>query len=194
VVVVDYFSRRALAVKVLKCVPSAADVCAALDAARSVARGTPKYTVTDRGAQFQSEYRNWCVRHSVKPRFGALGKHGSIALVERFILSLKREALPGLVPLSASAMNALFESYAAWYATERPHQGLSGRTPLEVFEGARPAHLAPRLEPRARYPARAPCAAPRAPVRGKRGAKIELILSHPTGASHLPLVRLRRVA
>jgi transposase InsO family protein len=121
VVVVDYFSRRALAVRALKSVPSAADVCAVLDAARVVAGAEPKYSVTDQGAQFQSEYRKSCVRHSVKPRFGALGKHGSIALVERFILSLKREALPGLVPLSAIAMNALFESYARWYAEERPN-------------------------------------------------------------------------
>ena len=99
-----------------------------------------------------------------------------------------------LVPLGSAEMDGLLQAYVFWYATERPHQGLGGRTPLEMFDGARPAHHRPRLEPRARYPASAPSAAPRAPVRGKRGARIELILSHPTGASHLPVVRLRRAA
>jgi transposase InsO family protein len=51
----------------------------------------PKYTVTDQGPQFQDVFRRWCAAHRIKPRFGAIGRHGSIAVVERSILSLKNE-------------------------------------------------------------------------------------------------------
>src|SRR5207247_1898296 len=139
-------------------VPDAANVCAVLDDARAAAGARPKYSVTDQGPQFRSQYRQWCRRKGVKPRFGAVGKHGSIALVERFILSLKTEAFGvGLVPLGAAEVKRLLDSYISWYVSERPHQGLGGQTPIEVFEGRKPDHLRPRLEPRARYPARAPC-------------------------------------
>jgi len=191
---VDYFSREALAVVRFRGAPSARDVCDVLDKARVAAKTSPKYTVTDQGPQFREEYRAWCERHEIQPRFGAIGKHGSIALVERFILSLKREAFgPDDVPLGFDAMQVMLDRFVAWYCVERPHQGLGGRTPLEVFEGLRPAHLAPRLEPRARYPARAPCAAPQVGVRGRRGEKLELVVTSPEGAPHLPSVTLRRV-
>jgi len=176
-------------------VPTATDVCSVLEDARAAAEARPKYCVTDQGPQFRSEYRQWCQRRGVNPRFGAVGAHGSISIVERFILSLKTEAFGiGIVPLGARATQHLLESYATWYATERPHQGLGGRTPLEVFDERKPDHRRPRLEPRARYPSSAPCAGPRVPVRGRRGPKIELMVSHPTGTPHLPVVRLRRAA
>jgi hypothetical protein len=195
VVVVDYFSRRALAARSFKNTPSAADACSVLDGAISSAGTAPKYTVTDQGPQFQSEYRKWCECHGVKARFGAVGEHGSIALVERFILSFKREAFgAGLVPLGSAEIEELLEAYLAWYAIERPHQGLGGRTPLEVFDGKQPAHGRPRLEPRVRYPPNAPCAAPLVAVRGRPGAKVELIVEHPAGLPHLPVVRIRRAA
>lgn len=195
VVVVDYFSRRALAAERFKTAPSARDLCNVLDKARAAAKTEPKYAVTDRGPQFQHEYRAWCERHGVRPRFGAIGKHGSIALVERFIRTLKGEAFGSDgVPLGADAMQNALDRFVLWYAAERPHQGLAGRTPLEVFEGRPPAHLRPRLEPRARYPARALCAAPRVPVRGRRGVRLELVVSSPEGAPHLHSVALRRVA
>jgi len=195
VVVVDYFSRQALAVRRFKTQPSAEDVCAVLDAARVVAKTAPKYTVTDQGGHFREVYRGWCERHGVEPRFGAIGKHGSIALVERFIRTLKTEAFGrDGVPLGVDAMHAALDRFVEWYCRVRPHQGLGGRTPLEVFEGRPPAHPAPRFEPRPRYPARAPCAAPQVPLRGKRGVKLELVVSHPDGAPHLPSLALRRVA
>jgi hypothetical protein len=41
-------------------------------------------------AEFQNEYRDWCERNNVKPRFGAVGKHGSMLHVSHctpFVLS-----------------------------------------------------------------------------------------------------------
>jgi len=51
----------------------------------------PRYIISDQGPQFWSEgFKGWCGRHDLRPRFGAVGKHGSIAVVER---SVKRPAL-----------------------------------------------------------------------------------------------------
>ena len=51
----------------------------------------PTYIVCDRGKQFDGNgFRVWCKRKGIKPpRYGAIGRHGSIAVVERFILTMK---------------------------------------------------------------------------------------------------------
>jgi hypothetical protein len=51
----------------------------------------PKHIICDRGMQFDcNRIRTWCKRKNIKPpRYGAIGKHGSIAVVERFILTMK---------------------------------------------------------------------------------------------------------
>ena len=54
-------------------------------------RAPPKYLICDRGPQFDCHgFRGWCRRRNIRPRFGAIGKHGSIAVVERLILTLKQ--------------------------------------------------------------------------------------------------------
>jgi len=118
---------------------------------------------------------------------------------KRFIRSLKEEAFgerTRTVPLGAVAMQKALDAYLDWYTVHRPHQALGGRTPLEVWEGRRPAHRKPRLEPRARYPAqaRAPCAAPKVAVRGRPGVKLRLVITGQPGAPHLPIVRIRAAA
>ena len=51
----------------------------------------PRYIISDKGPQFWGEgFKGWCGRHDIRPRFGTVGKHGSIAAVER---SVKRPAL-----------------------------------------------------------------------------------------------------
>ena len=151
--------------------------------------------VSDQGPQFQSEYRAWCARHDAKPRFGAVGEHGSIAVIERFWLSMKEEwCRKTSVPLTLRAMQNALDLYVVWYVEARPHRALGGRTPREVLDGAHPAHRFPRIEPRARYPVRGTCAAPCVPVRGRCGAKVELIVTYPEGAPHLPSIALRAAA
>jgi transposase InsO family protein len=47
---------------------------------------------------FTSEgFRGWCKRRGIWLRYGAVGKHGSIAIVERFIRSMKQECTRRLV-------------------------------------------------------------------------------------------------
>jgi hypothetical protein len=127
----------------------------------------PKYIVSDQGTQFQAEYRAWCKQHGVKPRFGAIGKHGSIALIERCIRSLKEECLRRtLVPFRLEPLVAELELYVTWFNEHRPHQGLGGKTPNEVFAASAAARDGPRWEPRKRYPLRA--------VRGRRSSRVKL--------------------
>jgi transposase InsO family protein len=62
----------------------------------------PKYLVCDKGVQFWNEgFKRWCKRKAIKPRYGAIGKHGSIAVIERFIRSLKYEYLNRLLDNAA---------------------------------------------------------------------------------------------
>ena len=105
---------------------------------RSVGRA-PRYTVTDQGPQFQSAYRDWCRRNDVRPRFGAVGKKGSIAVIERFILSLKSEFLWKIfVPASRTRMASLLAAYQQWYNEHRPNDalGVADRDKARV-DGAR---------------------------------------------------------
>lgn len=148
--------------------PDAVDVCGALDRAVERVGTSPKYTVTDQGVQFQGDYRDWCARHSVRPRFGAVGKHGSIAVTERLFLTLKNELLRRiLVPLRLETMCSEIGRYVGWHNEARPHRSLGAATPCEVCDLAKPANRRHRVEPRARYPVGRPCAAPAVRVRGR---------------------------
>jgi hypothetical protein len=156
----------------------------------------PKYIVCDRGGQFDCDgFRAWCRRKGVKPRYGAVGKHGSICVVERFILTLK--CLPGcllLVPYRRDAFQRELDAIAQWYNGSRCHTWLDGRTPDEVYRSRFPANRKPRYEPRPRWPRGSPCAKPWALVRGSPGVRLALEVSFHAGRKHLPIVKLRRVA
>jgi transposase InsO family protein len=157
----------------------------------------PRHLVCDRGKQFDcAGFRDWCRRKGIKrPRYGAMGKHGSIAVVERLILTAKLllRRLPW-VPLRADAFRREVASVIQWYNAHRPHTWLGGRTPDEAYEGKYPANREPRFEPRARWRRGSPCARPWALVRGSPGARVVLEVSFHDGKKHLPVVRVRRAA
>jgi putative transposase len=155
VVVLDHYSRAVIARSVFRNQPSAAAVCKLLDRARRFAGRAPRHIVTDRGVQFQTAYRGWCARHAVRPRFGAIGKKGSLAVIERFFRSLKGECFRRiLVPLRTPQMIAELSAYIHWYNHHRPHDALANRTPGEALSARTEAASPPpiRVEPRARYP------------------------------------------
>jgi hypothetical protein len=86
----------------------------------------------------------------------AAGKHGSIAVIERLIRTIKDEATRRFrVPLKPKVFRAELDCFARWYNGERPgssRTALRGCTPDEVYFGRAPANEAPRFEPRAKYP------------------------------------------
>ena len=189
-VAIDHFSRVVVGHAEFKQQPSAAEVCSALRRAAKRARRAPKYLVSDQGPQFRDEYRAWCARRGVRPRFGAIGKTGSTAIIERFVKTSKGEGLRRIVvPLRQADMHAEVEAFVGWFNEHRPHEALRGATPNEIYRKVRPACRRPRIEPRARYPAQRGAKLP-----GKQGAVVKLCIAHHEGRPHLPVVRLRVAA
>ena len=195
-VVLDHYSRRVMGVAAFRQQPTSEMVRAFLGRTIRQAGTAPRYIICDKGPQFWCDgFKRWCKRRGVRPRFGAVGKYGSIAVIERFMKTLKTEGTRKvLVPLRREAFRSELLSFAAWYNGYRPHMWLGGRTPDEAYHALQPANEQPRIEPRARWPAESRCAQPRAPVDGKAGAIVELDVTHIAGRKHLPVVALRRVA
>jgi putative transposase len=196
-VVIDHCSRRIMGITVYPGQPSALEVRRFLNRACRKSRARPDHLITDRGVQFTAEsFGTWCRRHSIQQRFGAIGKYGSLAVIERFICSMKNECtrLLPIVPLARTAFARELDCYVAWYNAKRPHSRFGARTPDEIYHGSFPACRRPRFEPRSHWPRPSPCARPHALVRGRHGAVIKLIVEGCAGRKHLPIVSLKRVA
>ena len=58
----------------------------------------PKHLICDKGTQFWCDgFKCWSQRRDIRLRFGAVNQHGSIAVVERFILTLKQQMQDKLI-------------------------------------------------------------------------------------------------
>jgi hypothetical protein len=181
---------------VFKTTPTSLEIRSFLGRTMSRAQATPKYLVTDKGPQFWCVgFKEWCKKRGIRPRFGAVGQHGSIAVVERLVKSLKEEFLRRiLVPFSLENTRSRVSSYVLWYNEHRPHQSLGGRTPLEVYEDRPPANQKPRCEPRERWPRNSVCASPQARTKGTAGVRLALEVTFHEGHRELPIVTLKRAA
>jgi len=124
----------------------------------------------------------------------ALGKHGSIAVIERFWRSLKQECFRRLilVPFALAAFEAELEACSIWYNDFRPHRVIDGKTPAEVRDGLAPTKERSALEPRPHFPL-VPRAGP-ARLRRRLRGRLELSVSYLANRRHLPIVDLRRAA
>jgi putative transposase len=195
-VVIDHFSRRAMGFAVFQKDPDSRDVRCFLGRAMHQAQAKPKYLICDKGKQFWCRgFKDWCRRKGIRPRFGAVGQHGSIAVVERFIQTVKVGCTRRIqVSFRAKTFRQELLWFAAWYNQHRPHTTLGGRTPDEVYFQKRPANQSPRFEPRALWPRVAPCALPQVLVKGQPGVRIELEVSYQHSRQHLPIATIRRAA
>jgi len=186
-VAVDQFSRAAVGFAVFPQLPTSKQIQNFLDRAIRAGRSTPKYVITDKGKQFWCRsFKSWCKQRGIKPRYGAIGQPASIAIVERFIRSMKQECTRCLlVPMSLAAMRRELSLYATWYNAERPHMHLAGTIPSEVYAGRKVRRQ--RFEPRPKWP--------RGTRRRKaRGDKFGLAVSYIENRKHLPIIELRRAA
>ena len=112
-VVIDHFSRRAMGFAVFKMVPHSRDVRSFLGRVMHQAKAKPKYLICDKGKQFWCQgFKDWCQRKGIRPRFGAIGQHGSIAVVERFIQTVKGECTQRLL---VSLRSATFRRELSWF-------------------------------------------------------------------------------
>jgi putative transposase len=193
---VDHFSRRVIGFAVFKDPPTSEHVRAFLGRAIAKCGAAPKYLISDSGPQFlNDDFKEWCRSKGIRPRYGAVGQHGSIALIERFFKSLKNEWLRCiLISFRIESMRKELTSYSMWFNQHRPHQSLGGRTPLEVYEEQTPANEKPRFEPRSRWPRHSRCARPQAQVKGQCGVRLELVVKSYEGRKQLPVVELKEAA
>ncbi len=98
----------------------------------------PKHFVTDKGPAFTAPgLAAFLVRHDVKHRTGAVGCHGSVSITERLFESFKYEWLRR-VPLirGFDHLTELCVSFSTWYGQWRPHQGIAGARPDDVYHSA----------------------------------------------------------
>jgi transposase InsO family protein len=194
--VIDHFSRKVMGVAVFRKQPDSRQVRGFLAKTMREHKAKPKYIICDKGTQFWCKpFKRWCRRRKIRPRFGAVGQYGSIAVIERFIRTLKSEGLRRLlVPLNLREMRAEVAAIVGWYNTCRPHTYLGGRTPDERYRRVASACRRPRWEPRPRWPVGSRCASPPAKVRGEPGVRLQVVVDYHQGRKYLPIVTLKRVA
>jgi transposase InsO family protein len=186
-VAVDQFSRAVVGFAVFPQLPISKQVQSFLDRAIRASGSKPKYVVCDKGKQFWCRsFKSWCKRRGVRPRYGAIGQPASIAIVERYVRSMKQECTRCLlVPMSLAAMRHELSLYAIWVNRELPHMALAGETPQEVY--ADRARRRRRFEPRPRW-------TQRRHRRKTGGDKFRLHVTYLEGREHLPVIELRRAA
>jgi len=132
--ILDAFSRMPLALRVYRTEPCAADLASlVLCAVRR--SGRPRHFVSDQGEQFTATaFTSVLDALHVRRRTGAIGKKGSIAVVERWWRTLKHALqLPFFRPLTQQALEERVAYFVSHCSFHRPHQALGGRTPAEAF-------------------------------------------------------------
>lgn len=194
--VVDHYSRRSMGFAVFKCRPSSEEVTVALTRIMFAERIRPKHLIVDQGREFKCEHFEniWCKAMNILPRFGAVGKHGSIAVVERFHRTIKELLRLITVPEDQAEFERELRLIVAWYNEFRPHGTLGGKTPSEVYFSRPPANEQPRYETREYWPRGSPCAKPQVGVEGDPGAPIIVEIDYHKGRRHLPIVRACQAA
>jgi transposase InsO family protein len=198
VAVFDHFSRKVIAIRTFPKEPSASDIVSLLEEAVRIEGCSPKHLITDKGIQFfnskshrpNADLQTWLSAHNVKPRFGAVGKHGSIAILERFWRTLKQEGLYRMfVPYDILQMNHELRIFADWYNCKRPHSTLNGLSPRDLHNQSPP--VVQRLEPRARYPV---SQSDLSSGKVKRISELQLTTIGFRGREHLPVIEIKEAA
>jgi transposase InsO family protein len=195
--VIDHYSRCVMGFTVWTKEPISRDVRTFLGRVVATNQAAPKYVLSDKGRQFECRaFRAWCDRKGIQPRYASTGKRTrATAIIAQFIRAIKEEWLRSTsVPFRRDDMRRHVGSFVAWFHQWRPHQGLGGRTPNEVYQGKKPANTEPRFEPRPQWPRGSPCAEPQ--VRGTRRKVTRLTLSvkFVDGRRQLPVVEVKAAA
>jgi len=137
-VVIDHFSRKVMAAIPLEG-RNAGWINNALESAIEK-HGSPKHIISDQGSVFTGDvFAELLDCWDIKPRLGAVGKHGSIAVTERVIKTLKYEWLKRVSFIRGfDHLVTLCEEFEDWYNTWRPHMTLEGLRPDDVYYSKKP--------------------------------------------------------
>ncbi len=137
-VAIDHLSRKVVCVAPLEG-PNAGWIIEALEQAIRK-HGAPKHIISDQASVFVGDaFAALLSQWNMKPRFGAVGKHGSIAVTERIIKTLKYEWLR-CVPIikGFDHLTLLCAKFACWYNVWRPHMTLEGLRPDDLYYDRKP--------------------------------------------------------
>jgi putative transposase len=194
--VIDHFSRRSMGFAVFECRPTSEEVTAALDRIMAAGHVCPKHLIVDQGPEFNCQHFKdvWCEAKNTQYRLGAVNRHGSLAVVERFHRAMKELLRLIVIPEDKSRFEHEVASILDWYNEARPHMTLSGRTPNEVYFSRTAANEQPRIEPRRNWPRGSPCAKPQANIDGALGDPVIFEIDCLEGRRHLPIIRERHAA
>jgi len=99
-----------------------------------------KHMISDQASVFVGDvFAELLSQWNIKPRFGAVGKHGSIAVTERVIKTLKYEWLR-CVPIikGFDHLTSLCTQFEHWYNTWRAHMTLEGFRPDDLYYSHKP--------------------------------------------------------
>jgi len=149
-VAIDHFSRKVVACCPLEG-PNAGWVVGAMEDVFAQ-HGAPRHLISDQEGVFTSDvFQDLLIRWDVKPRFGAVGKHGSIAVTERVILTLKYEWLKRVpVIRDLDHLDQLLIDFVIYYNEYRGHAKLGGALPSLIHRGEQ--WTKPAKQPRACRP------------------------------------------
>jgi hypothetical protein len=77
--------------------------------------------------------------YNIKPRLGAISKHGSIAVTERVNKTLKYEWLKRVAIIKGiDHLTELCNEFEIWYNRWRPHMTLDGNRPDDIYYDNKP--------------------------------------------------------
>ena len=132
-VMIDHFSRKIMGAVPLEG-PNAGWINNALESAIEK-YGAPKHIISDQASVFTGDvFSELLETYDIKPRFGAIGKHGSIAVTERVIKTLKYEWLKRAAIIKGiDHLTELCREFESWYNCWRPHMTLDGIRPDDVY-------------------------------------------------------------
>ena len=137
-VIIDHFSRKVMATVPLEG-PNAGWINNALESAIEK-YGPPKHIISDQAHVFTGTvFAELLAKYNIKPRLGAIGKHGSIAVTERVNKTLKSEWLKRAVLIKGiDHLTELCNEFEIWYNRWRPHMTLDGFRPDDVYYDKKP--------------------------------------------------------
>ncbi len=128
----DDYNREALAIEVDTSLP-AERVIRVLDQITEW-RGKPKSIRVDNGPEFISSALGlWCEEKEIHLQFIQPGKPTQNAYIERFNGSFRRDVLDAYLFEDIRQVRQLAEEWMEDYNHHRPHDGLGGRSPMEML-------------------------------------------------------------
>lgn len=132
VAVIDWYSRRVLSWELSNTLST--QFC--IDALNSAFRifGFPKIFNTDQGSQFTSSiFQDRLTTNGVRPSMDGRGRALDNVFIERLWRSVKYENVYINCYESSIALFNGLKVYFDYYNYDRPHQGIKGKTPYDVY-------------------------------------------------------------